>query len=75
MVYQKNDKSECQIIKSGVPQGSVLGTFIFLIAINDFPGNMPCKSIFYADETTLLRKGKDLKRLELNNNMGMNNAV
>lgn len=61
MVCQKNDKSEFQIIKSGV-RGSVLGPFLFLIAMNNFPSNMLCKSILYADDTILVQTGKDLKK-------------
>ena len=55
-----------QEIKSGVPQGSILGPFLFLCFVNDLPNvfNNETKFIAYADDTQLLVYDNDLEKLK-----------
>lgn len=57
--YNKNNSSYLPIT-CGVPQGSILGPFLFLCYINDLPNvsNLITPLIF-ADDTNLFIKGKD----------------
>ena len=48
--------SNWKSVLSGVPQGSVLGTILFLIYINDFEDDISSKVLKFADDTKVFRK-------------------
>ena len=62
--------SECTI-KCGVPQGSILGPWCYLVYCNDMPSCVDCKTILYADDTIILVSDKDLDNIstKLENNL------
>ena len=43
-------------VNAGVPQGSILGSTLFLLYINDLPDDVICDITIYADDTTLYSK-------------------
>ena len=49
--------SNWKSVLSALPQGSVLGTILFLIYINDLDDDLSSKVLTFADDTKVFRKG------------------
>ena len=43
-------------VNAGVPQGSILGSTLFVLYINNLPDDVTCDIAIYADDTTLYSK-------------------
>ena len=59
--------SESIHVKSGVPQGSVLGPILFLVFINDLPASVQSSSRLFADDCVVyreIRSDKDCQILQ-----------
>ena len=64
--------SKFQTIKCGVPQGSCLGSLMFLIYINNLPNATQCQTTLFADDTTLHLSNKNLNDLQHEMNKKLN---
>ena len=64
-----------ELVKSGVPQGSVLGPLLFLININDLPDKLKSNCKIFAYDTSLFYKvfDKHVSRGTLNKDLGVIN--
>ena len=69
--FQHTENNELQItsnqlpITIGVPQGSVLGPFLFLVYINHLPNSCDSNLILYADDSILLCSNKNVEKLKI----------
>ena len=63
-IMYDNIQSETRSIKCGVPQGSILGTVLFIIYMNDICNvSELLYTIMYADNTSVIMSGNDPKSL------------
>ena len=74
MVVLNGASSHCTRVKSGVPQGSVLGPLLFFVSINDLHDNVTCGIKLFADDTKIYSIIKDISdTLRLQKNLDMVN--
>ena len=59
-------RSKLSLVRSGVPQGSIISPTLFAISVHDFPSNVDVRVCKYADDTTIWTAGN---KSSLGNNL------
>ena len=63
--------SNSELIKRGVPQGSTLGSLLFLLYVNDLPIHTKFYINLFADDNVLLLKNKNIHELQEQSNKAL----
>ena len=64
-VFYNGELSATQSITTGVPQGSALGPFLFLVYVNELPNHIRESSIsMFADDIAIYYSGTNIKEIE-----------
>ena len=58
----------------GVPQGSILGSLLFLCYVNDMPSSVNCMLLQYADDSALIISDKDPVKIGQNLSRNLDNC-
>ena len=72
-VHVEKGISDKALISCGVPQGSILGPFLFLLDVNDMVQAVNCDLLLYADDTDLISQHKDINIIEQQPNGSFSN--
>ena len=72
-VHKEKSFSDKALISCGVPQGSILGSILFLLYVNDMMQAVNCDLLLYADDMGLIFQHKDINIIEQQLNRNFSN--
>jgi len=74
---KSNSSSKWELIKNGVPQGSVLGPLLYLLYINNLPKIIPIYNsiVLFVDDTSILIKDSNNKDFNTNINQTLTSLI
>lgn len=52
-----NIKSNYEVVKKGIPEGSILDPFLYILEMNELPINIEDHIAMHADDTSLVMNG------------------
>ena len=64
ILFRNRTNSDYGKISCGVAQGSILGSLIFLIHVNDMPQTIVLNLFLYSDDSCLMYQHRDAKEIE-----------
>jgi len=67
--------SRAMTVGRGVPQGSILGPFLFLVFMNDLPSNITGFTTLYADDTSVCVCAENENSLKININQALTQLI
>lgn len=68
-------RSAARVVNCGVAQGSICGPLFFICHINDLPDYTDCRSILYADDTTLSTSSRKIDDLQTKSKAALDTAT
>ena len=71
-VFVNGSISKPRSLQAGVPQGSVLGPFLFIVYINDIADRLDCITRLFADDTSLGESSNENRVIEAKLNTNLN---
>lgn len=68
-------RSVSKLITASIPQGSVIGCFLFLVYVNDLPNNINEPCVLFADDVSILTSCQDNTNINEKLNSVLNSTI